>query len=292
MVLTGLVILLFHGGNLPQWQWLLAAHALGAVLIHILVQFSATRPANRPVQFLRHFYPVLLYTAFYRETGSLNHLFIPGYLDPVFIKLDERIFGLQPSLVFMDWLPQLAISEIFYLSYFSYYVMIVGVGLALFFRDREKFSHYVSVVSFVFYVCYLVYIFLPVMGPRIFFHEHINDLLPPALQPPMPAMFPTTVQDGPFYQIMVVIYQYFEAPGAAFPSSHVAVAITTLYFSKLYLRPIRGLHGLMVVLLCLATVYCRYHYVVDVFAGVLTAAMLVPLGNTLYLKFRRLHPSR
>jgi len=145
-------------------------------------------------------------------------------------------------------------------------------------------------VSFVFYVCYLIYIFLPVMGPRIFYYENISDFLPPELQPPMPVMFPTTVQSGPFYQIMVIIYRYFEAPGAAFPSSHVAVAITTLYFSILYLRRIRQVHLVAVLLLCLSTVYCRYHYVVDVFAGVLTALVLVPLGNKLYFKFKQLSP--
>ena len=49
---------------------------------------------------------------------------------------------------------------------------------------------------------------------------------------------------------------------------------------------IQFLH-LLVVLLCLSTVYCRYHYVVDVLMGILTAALLVPLGNLLYCRFRR-----
>jgi membrane-associated phospholipid phosphatase len=43
----------------------------------------------------------------------------------------------------------------------------------------------------------------------------------------------------------------------------------------------------VVILLCLATVYCRYHYVVDAVAGALTAAALIPLGNWLYFKFSK-----
>jgi membrane-associated phospholipid phosphatase len=35
-----------------------------------------------------------------------------------------------------------------------------------------------------------------------------------------------------------------------------------------------------------ATVYCRRHYLVDVFAGMLTAALLIPLGELLYRKTR------
>ena len=84
---------------------------------------------------------------------------------------------------------------------------------------------------------------------------------------------------------MAFIYRHFETPGAAFPSSHVAVAFCTVYFSFLYLRPIRYFHLLVAILLSLATVYCRYHYVIDVLAGALTALLLAPLGNWLYAKF-------
>jgi membrane-associated phospholipid phosphatase len=44
----------------------------------------------------------------------------------------------------------------------------------------------------------------------------------------------------------------------------------------------RVLHLSAVVALCFSTVYCRYHYAVDVPAGVLTAAIFIPLGETLY----------
>jgi membrane-associated phospholipid phosphatase len=77
----------------------------------------------------------------------------------------------------------------------------------------------------------------------------------------------------------------FEAPGAALPSSHVAVALCTVFFSFRYLRRIRYLHLAVALLLCLSTVYCRYHYVVDALAGLAAAALLIPTGNWLYLKF-------
>jgi len=59
----------------------------------------------------------------------------------------------------------------------------------------------------------------------------------------------------------------------------------TVYFSFRYLRRIRHVHLVMAVLLCFATVYCRYHYAVDVLAGLAAAAVLIPLGNCLYFKF-------
>lgn len=288
MALVAVLVVAFHGTAVPFWPWLVAAHAVGIGLVHVVIQAHARRPANQVLDFLRHFYPVLLYVGFYRETGELNHMFTPDYLDPVCIRLDEMIFGAQPSIVFMQRLPHWLVSEMFYAAYFSYYVMIAGVGLALYLRDRRQFFHYLSVVCFVFYVCYVVYIFTPVMGPRVF-HRGIDGYsLPPEIQPEVVPEFPAAVQAGPFFKLMAWIYDIFEAPGAAFPSSHVAVAITTAWFSFRYLRRIRIPHFIMVVLLCLSTVYCRYHYAVDVMAGVATAALLLPLGNWLYQRFGQL----
>jgi membrane-associated phospholipid phosphatase len=287
LVVVAALILLLHGKTVPLWPWLLLAHAVAVALVHVLITRHARHPSDRILDFLRHFYPLLLYTGFYRETGVLNRMAVTGYLDPFFIRLEAGIFGAQPSLAFMPSLPFWPVSELLYASYFSYYIMIAGVGVALFLRDRRQFYHYVSVVSFVFYVCYLIYIFTPVMGPRIFQQSIDGYELPVEVQPGVVPEVPAAVQAGLFFRIMAAIYNTFETPGAAFPSSHVAVALTTVYFSFCYLRRIRYLHLAVAVLLCLSTVYCRYHYVVDVAAGVMTALVLVPLGNRLYFRFHK-----
>ncbi len=286
VALVGAMIVIWHGDSVPHWGLLAAAHAATMVLVHLLIRAHAARPANRFIDLIRHFYPLILYTPLYCETGALNHLFIPGFLDPSFIRLERRLYGFQPSLAFMEWLPYRAVSETFYAAYFSYYLMIGGVGLALYLRSREEFFHYVSVVSFVVYTCFLAYVCTPVIGPRIFFRRFTDCVLPADVAPVPPPGFPAAVQSGPFYHLMAWIYRNLEAPGAAFPSSHVAVATCTLVFSFLYLRRIRWIHLAAVVLLCGSTVYCRYHYTVDVAGGLLAAAILIPIGNRLYYRFR------
>lgn len=282
---VALLILLFHGEAVSCRPWLLGAHAGTMALVHWLVRREARNQPGGVLGFLRHLYPVLLYTGFYQETGLLNQMFVTGYLDWWFIRWEEVLFGGQPSLSFMAAWPHVVISELFYAAYFSYYVMIAGVGVALFIRDRGQFFHYISVISFVFYVCYFCYIFLPVMGPRIFFSEAADQAVGADMMPDEAVAYPASVQAGPFYQVMAVIYRIFAAPGAAFPSSHVAVALGTLCFSFRYLRPVRWAHLAAVCLLCLSTVYCRYHYVVDVLAGMATAAVLIPLANRLHRRF-------
>jgi membrane-associated phospholipid phosphatase len=229
---------------------------------------------------------VLLYTFFFLETGLLNRMFFPEYLDATVIRWEQALFGCQPSVLFMDKLPCLAISELFYAAYFSYYVMIAGVGIALFFRSRLQFHHYISVISFVFYVCYTLYIIFPVVGPPVLFNRIPGYELPADLEQLAAAhRYPEAVTSGPFFWVMALLYRLVEGPGAAIPSSHVAIALCTVYFSFRYLSRIRYPHLAVAILLCLSTVYCRYHYVLDVLAGVLTTAFLVPVANLLYNRF-------
>ena len=286
LALVGLIILVFHSPRVAYWPWLLLAHLVTLVLVQGLIRFQARHPGSRLLDFLRSYYPILLYTGFYRETGLLNQMIYTGYLDAHFLRLERWLFGWQPGLELVERLPWRWTAEILYGAYFSYYLMIAGVGLALLLRNRAHFAHFISVVSFVFYVCYLIYIFVPVVGPRIVHTDIVTQALPRDVFPPQPVTTPAGVESALFFQIMAWIYERFETPGAAFPSSHVAVALTTLYFSFLYLRPIRWLHLAAALLLCVSTVYGRYHYVVDVWAGILTAALLVPLGNRLYFRFR------
>jgi membrane-associated phospholipid phosphatase len=285
VALTGLLILFFHNSTVPHWARLLGFHALGLVLIHGLILSCARNRPARLLVFLRHFYPVLLYAALFCETGSLNRMFFPEYLDPQVARWEQELFGCQPSVLFMLKLPWLPVSELFYASYFSYYIMIGGVGLALFLRNRQQFFHYISVVSFLFYLCYLIYVFLPVIGSRVFFHQVEGYVLPAEIQQlAVSDAYPDAIRAGIFFRLMLWIYRVFEAPGAALPSSHVAVALCTVFFSFRYLRPIRYVHLVVACLLCLSTIYCRYHYAIDVLAGLATAAAVVPLGNWLYFR--------
>lgn len=285
VLLVGGLVLGFHGSRLPAWPWLLLGHLTVVGLIHSLIAAEARIPTNRWLGFIRQFYPIPLYIAFYRETELLNQMFNTGFWDVHFLRLEQQLFGMQPGLELMLRFPSRWIAELLYASYFSYYLMIAGIGIALLVRDRRQFAHFVSVVSFVFYVCYTIYIFVPVVGPRIVHRGTVAQPLPPEVIPAFDLAAPASVEGAVFYRLMGWIYDCFEAAGAAFPSSHVAVAWCTVFFSFRYLRPIRHVHAVVAVLLSISTVYGRYHYVVDVLAGLLLAAVLVPLGDWLYRKY-------
>src|SRR4051812_303042 len=110
--LVALLILGFHNGTVQGWPWLLAAHGATLLLVHTLIWWHARRPGAQPLEFLRYFYPVLLYTGFFCETGLINRMFIPDYLDPMVIGWDQKLFGCQPSVLLMQKLPYPLLSEI------------------------------------------------------------------------------------------------------------------------------------------------------------------------------------
>ncbi len=279
VVIVGLLVLAAHGERLPGWPWVVGGHLLLLMVVHALVGFEGAGRGGAALRVLRQFYPILLFTVFYREAAELNRLISPNYLDPHLIRLEARLFGGQPSLEWMERFPYRPVAEILYASYFSYYLMIAGLGITLWVRDRRQFDHYVTVISLVFYACYLVYIVFPVIGPPLFFEDWRALGIPAEVIPAGISEAPEAVRSALFFRLMRWIYEVFEAPGAAFPSSHVAVAVVTLYFSVKYLPRIALVHGVDVVLLCVATVYGRYHYLLDVIAGLLTAAVLLPLAN-------------
>lgn len=286
LLLVGGLVLLGHNATVPHWEILVTLHALVLMLIHGLIVSGSGETAPRMLRLGRDFYPIPLYLALYRETAVLNRLILPAYLDPYFIRLEDQLFGCQPSLVAMDRLPSVWLSELMHAAYLSYYLMIAGVAVLLWRKGPKPFHHFMTVTSFSLYACYLLFITLPIVGPPVFGAEvlpsgTLRELLHGQRVPPIPA----AVEAGPLFQVTRALFGAFEGPGGSFPSSHVALAIVTAWFSWRHLPRLRWLHLALVPWLSAATVYGRYHYLVDVFAGMVTGALLLAAGNWLHHRF-------
>lgn len=280
---VAVVIVGVHNDRFAPWPWLLAGHAAVAVLVHVLARSDRQPARPAALRLLREFLPILLYTAFYNETGPINRLIGAAPWDARLTRIEHSLFGFQPSVRFMEAAPWLPFSELMHAAYFSYYLMIAGLGVWFLFRQAEAFRHFVAVVSFVFYACYAAYLFIPAVGPRAFFENSEAQQVFLLLYGHAPSETPPSLTRGPFFQVIAFFYRYLETWGAAFPSSHVAVALTTAWFTWRYLPKLRWLHATAAVLLCASTVYGRFHYAIDVLAGALACAILLPVGNVLYM---------
>lgn len=279
---VALVAAMAHRG---PWLPLVLAHLAAMLAVHGLILADA-RP-GRPVwlRWLRDFHPILLYFGLYAEIEPMNRLLGRPRLDPWLMAADEAVFGGQPAEAFMAVAGHPAFSELMHLSYLSFYLMVGGVGAWLSWFHRRAFGHFVTVVSLVFYVCYAVYVLVPAVGPRILYADtpERSRFIADHGHPPRPV--PAAVEAGAAYRLLDVIERRAEIPAAAFPSSHVAVALVTAWFSGRYLRALRWIHLALALSIPLSTVYTRAHYGVDVLGGLLAAALLLPAAEAIYRRW-------
>ncbi len=228
-------------------------------------------PGRRPVWLrpVRDFLPLLLIGFFYNETGDLNNILLPDQ-DPLISGLDQWLFGTQPSIVFSSQIAYPWFNELMYAGYFSYFVLIIGFLLSLYFRDRKAYEYNLFIIISSFYLYYLIFCVFPVTGPQYYF-------------PPPDSEVPATYL---FSHLVKWIQSLGEAPTGAFPSSHVGVAMILLFLMhRRYQGWFRAALPISV-LLVMSTVYIKAHYLSDVLAGLLSFPLILFLVKKIYQFFR------
>ena len=311
LVLTTLVIVFCYTKvqNPEAMLWgrvriLFTTAALYAV--YRMVPCRLTRLARVVVQ-------VALLSWWYPDTYELNRMF-PN-LDHIFATWEQQLFGCQPALLFSqlpflggdgvggwgDSLPSFGgvggwgdsipsfggvgggiFSELMDLGYASYYPMIAVVLLYYFFRRYDEFLHASFVVMASFFLFYVIFVFLPVVGPTFYYQAVGLDTIMQGVFPNVGDYFNHHTEclpspgytDGFFYHLVENAKAAGERPTAAFPSSHVGIS-TILMFLAWHARDRRLLFILLpfYVLLCFSTVYIQAHYAIDALAGLVTGAV-------------------
>ena len=99
----------------------------------------------------------------YPDTYELNRI-LPN-LDHVFAQFDQTLFGCQPALLFSQQWTSAVFSELMYMGYSSYYLLIAIVTLYYFFKRYQEFDRAVFIILGSFFVFYVVFVALPVTGP-------------------------------------------------------------------------------------------------------------------------------
>ena len=225
----------------------------------------------------------------YPDTYSLNRIF-PN-LDHLFASLEQSLFGCQPALLFSEWLTWPVWSELMYFGYSSYFLLMVIVTLYYFFQRYHEFLRTAFVILASFFLFYTIFVFLPVTGPQYYYLAVGTDAIRQGLFPAVGDYFLThdTMMtmpgwsDGWFYQFMQHAHATGERPTAAFPSSHVGITVVLLLLAlRTGSRRLLLTIFIPLVLMCLATVYIRAHYAIDVIAGLAIGILFYFLLQALY----------
>jgi membrane-associated phospholipid phosphatase len=236
-----------------------------------------------PLRLLGDIYLPMLFPMFYAEMEYLGLIFFDfeHSLDPALIKIEQWMFGCQPSLEWSRAWPWPWFHELMEFAYFTYYFLAVSF-LVLVFTARglgetarwEKVRSFIRDLSLTMLICYTLYTLFPAWGPKYFRAGYVD------------------VGGWIFTDIMLHIHKNGALLGAAFPSSHVAASMIPWWHTWVNFPRHRWWMTTIFILLCMSTVYCRYHYVVDVFAGLLLGGLVMFFGHKLgdrardRLKFR------
>ena len=198
---------------------------------------------------------------------GLVHYINPRDIDPLLIKLDYLLFKGHPT-VMLEGIMRPLLTDILQAAYSSYYFLPVTLGVVLWVRKEDKaFDRSLFLIMLCFYLSYAGYMLMPAIGPRFTMdHLQYKDLEGLFITAPLQEM----------------LNRLEGVKRDAFPSGHTAITLTVVYLAWRFEKKLFSVFLPVGLALIVSTVYCRYHYVVDVLGGVALALITIVLGEKYY----------
>jgi membrane-associated phospholipid phosphatase len=262
VLLSGLAV--FSAPVNPSWAGLLAEYAVLAVAILVAAGYRARVSPAKNGFYLSVVATVITVLFIFDSLGTLIAGIHTTTFDARLIAVDHAIFGVHPT-VWLERVSNPPLTGLLQFAYISYYFIPISLGVVLIARGRfGEFEEALFSILLCFYLSYVGYLLVPAIGPRFTLsHLQAGDL--------QVAPFIKTIQDG----LNALEKNKYDA----FPSGHTAVSLTCLYYAwkkqekKLFAGLIPLVTGLII-----STVYLRYHYVIDVIAGIALTGLTIALA--------------
>ncbi len=213
--------------------------------------------------FWRHWYPHLFFLFCFEELGKLVLLISPEWQDAKLIVFDHWLTGVHPAV----WLEQFAtparndFMQFAYLTYFAY-LLVVG-GILYYRKDWRGYWSVMTYSAAGYAIGYVIAILFPIQSPWF----------------SMAGAWHGELRGGIFTAAISFIEHYGRVRGAAFPSEHVAGSFAALWGAWRHRRWLFWVMLPLVLCMCVSTVWGRYHYVADVFAGIVTGTLGYVIGS-------------
>ena len=280
------IILAIYGPSMDHFPKLVLTRIIAVFIIGTLYGLAQLYPSRLTTMFrvvVVMLGLVLWYQELYYFCSQLP------YKDHIFATADWKLFGCQPSIEFSKHVTSVFWSEAFNLGYYSYYyiMFVVIIFYAIFRYDKADKAQFIFLASFFLY--YIIYIFLPAAGPYYYFEAIGLDMAASGNYPDLGYYFQThhdmlpSEETGIFSQLVHDTQELGELPAAAFPSSHCGMTVVIMLLTwKSRNRWLFWLLMPLAILLCLATVYIKAHYLVDSIAGILSAFIFYYITSFLY----------
>jgi len=274
--LIGLFFLvLFFRNDLPLWRSLIFRYTVWIGLLFAL-KLASDRGSGRLGALFNDFSPGLFVILIYQSLGDLIQYLHPD-IDSMLIRIDFFLLGVHPTVWMERWtVPWL--TDLLSLAYASYYFFPVVLAIALYLKNPKRdFEVAMFVLLLGYYVSFIGYILFPAIGPR----HTLTHLQTVPLEGSVITDF-----------IRDTLNSWEHNKRDCMPSGHTQVALMVLFLSYRYRRLLFYFFLPVASGLILSTVYHRYHYVIDLFAGAFLAVACVIIGPRLYEAWTRRIDSR
>jgi membrane-associated phospholipid phosphatase len=268
---------------IPQWFILVGCNVLFVCLIPFFA-LKAKETRSRGIKYVRDWYPILMILYVFKQTYLMVHPIHPQDYDWLLIDIDRWIFGGDPT----HWMATVArpvITEILQISYACYYLILISVFFELYLEKRHT-EYFLGafLVVYGFYLSYIGYLLFPAVGPRFTLHDFnsLNNDLPGIWLTNSLRDFVNAGESIPKNAPQAMAF----AQRDAFPSGHTQLTLVIIYIA--FTNRLKSRWVLLVVgsLLIISTVYLRYHYVIDVIAGVIFFFFTIWSGEKIDARWR------
>jgi membrane-associated phospholipid phosphatase len=224
-----------------------------------------------PLAFLVDFYPAAFLPVLFNTLEPLIQALRGGPRDDLLIAADRAIFGVDVT-IWMQRLVRPYLNDLFYVFYSTYYFIALTLGVVLWIRDRATARRFIFTLMVVYYVSYAGYFAIPALGPRF---AQASEYTVSLVTTPISRFINDTINGLEKTKFDV------------FPSGHTMISVAVLLVAWKRARDVFWYLLPVATGLVIATVYCRYHYVVDVLAGTALAFATVPVGDRVYEAWMR-----
>jgi membrane-associated phospholipid phosphatase len=248
----------------PSWAGLLATYAVLAFAMLAAAVYRTRVGSAKKGFYISVVATVITVLYIFNSLGALIASIHTTTFDAHLIAVDHAIFGVHPT-VWMERLINPLLTGLLQFAYISYYSIPVSLGVVLIARGRfGEFEEALFGILLCFYLSYVGYLLVPAIGPR-FTLSHLQT---------------ADLQVSPFIETIQDTLNALEKNKTdAFPSGHTAVSLMSLYYAWKEREKIL-FAGLIPVVtgLIISTVYLRYHYGIDVIAGIALTGLTIALA--------------
>ncbi len=273
--------------RITQWPQVLLQVALSFVIIAGITYWCAvigtkgsTGRWPRRIRIL-YLFPMVLW--YFKISGLISYPLHGHDCDSILIAADKLLFGVNPTWWLFDHFPHWpGLTEYLMVCYSLFYFLPAALAFEFYSRRaREKaessvvaerqMDQVIFVIIYAFLLSYICYFFLPAIGPRFTLHNFFDlskDLPGIWLTEPLRAILNRgegILPGMPMTQILQNVTR------DAFPSGHTEMTLCTIILAFQLRARIRWPILVIGSSLIFATVYLRYHYVIDLVGGAVLA---------------------